>query len=104
MLALRALIFELAEQTPNCSPVEESLKWGQPSYRVAKGTPLRLGVASSGATAVFAHCQTQVIPEFRAVFPNDFTYDGNRAVHLSPGPLPLALLRLLIKAALTYRA
>ncbi|WP_238365598.1 DUF1801 domain-containing protein [Mesobacterium pallidum] len=106
LLALRGMILDVAAEDPAIGPLDESLKWGQPSYATpsGSGTPLRLSLAKSGDPAILAHCQTRVIPDFRALFGAEFAYDGTRAVHL-PLDRPLATepLRLLIHSALTYR-
>ena len=105
LLNLRALIFETAAER-GVGRVLECLKWGQPAYLTPEtkaGTTIRLGVAKTGELAILTHCQTRVVPEFQALFPDDFTYDGTRAVHLpAQGDLPVEKLRLLIAAALTY--
>jgi len=103
LLDLRALIYDTAAHL-DIPALDESLKWGQPSYTTLKSTPIRLGATKAGAGAIFTHCQSRVIPDFRTLFPTAFTYDGNRAVHIDPtAPLPKNALRLLITAALTYR-
>ncbi|MBU2994530.1 DUF1801 domain-containing protein [Octadecabacter sp. 1_MG-2023] len=106
LLAIRGLIFEQAGALP-VGRITESLKWGQPSYATPDtkaGTPIRLGATKSGDLAVFTHCQTTVMSDFRALAPPEMKFDGNRAVHLSPDmPIPLAEITPLIRAALTYR-
>lgn len=103
---LRQLIFETAANTPGVGPITETLKWGQPSYLTEKtkaGSTLRLGCPKSGGFAIFTHCQTSIMSDFQALFPNDFTFDGSRAVVFSTGDdLPLEKLRFLISRALTY--
>ena len=103
---LREMIFDVATGLTEVTGVEESLKWGQPSYapKPKTGTPIRLGTTKSGQVAVFTHCQTTVMSDFRALAPPEMKFDGNRAVHLSPDmPIPLAQITPLIRAALTYR-
>lgn len=103
LLVLRHLILDTAAGL-DLPDVQESLKWGQPSYTTAKSTPIRLGVAKTGDIAILTHCQSSVIPDFRALFPEDFQYDGNRALILGRnGTVPARQLRLLIQAALAYR-
>lgn len=106
MLHLRGLIFETAAATPAVGPVFETLKWGQPAYltqQTKAGTTLRLGQPKTGGFAIYVHCQTTVISDFRALFPDDFAYDGNRAVLFRDrGDIDDDKLRLLILAALTY--
>lgn len=106
LLRLRKLIFDVAEQTPGVGRVQETLKWGQPAYltpETKSGTTIRLGSPTSGSIALYAHCQTTLISDFRALFPQDFRYEGNRAIHFQiDDPLPLGRLELLITNALKY--
>jgi hypothetical protein len=106
ILDLRDLIFDTAATLP-VGRVEESLKWGQPSYNTPDtraATPIRLGVTKAGDIGVFTHCQSSVMSDFRALAPTDMRFDGNRALHLDPSnALPLADIAPLIRAALTYR-
>ena len=81
---------------------EESLKWGQPSYATRFGTPIRLGQTKSGLPAVYVHCQTTLVSEFRDRFPDAFGYEGNRALVLSTNT-DEKVLRLFIQAAQNYR-
>lgn len=106
LLSVRKLIFDTAAQTPGVGPLLETLKWGQPAYLTQQsksGTTIRLACPHPGGFALYTHCQTSVISDFRALFPQDFCYEGNRAVHVSnEEPLPLGRLGLLIATALTY--
>ncbi|WP_299616744.1 DUF1801 domain-containing protein [Pelagibius sp.] len=106
LLRLRGLIFETAAATPGVGAVEETLKWGQPAYltpETKSGSTIRLGIPKQGGFALYAHCQTTIIADFRSLFPDEFVYDGNRAVLFDDGTaLPREKLRLLIRSALTY--
>ncbi len=103
---LRRLIFDTAENTPGVGPITETLKWGQPSYLTEEtkaGSTIRLGCPKQGGFAIYTHCQTSIMADFQALFPDDFTFDGNRAVEFKAGDdLPLDKLRFLISRALTY--
>ncbi|WP_224814322.1 DUF1801 domain-containing protein [Hasllibacter sp. MH4015] len=98
---MRALIFAAAQAT-HTMPLQETLKWGQPAYLPAKraGTTLRLGVEADHP-ALFVHCGTTLVDRYRAEFPNEFTYSGNRAVLLSPG-FSEAAFQQIAAMALTY--
>lgn len=106
LLELRELILTTAAETPEAGRIEETLKWGQPAYltpETKSGSTIRLGLPKTGGFAIYTHCQTSLISDFQALFPDEFTYEGNRAIHFESGtPLPLEPLRLLIKSALTY--
>ncbi len=106
LLDLRAEIFDCAQRLPQVGALTETLKWGQPAYLTeasGSGTTLRLGVPKTGGFAILVHCQTDLVPQFRAVFGDAFTYDGTRAVVFGEGDAPdLEKLRFLIGRALTY--
>lgn len=106
LLTLRDLIYDTAATLP-VGRIEESLKWGQPSYATPDtkaATPIRLGIAKNGDLAIFTHCQSTVMSDFRALAPPDMHFEGNRALHLAAdAPIASDAVAPLIRAALTYR-
>lgn len=106
LLLLRDRIFDTAKQTAGVGNLLETLKWGQPAYltpETRSGSTIRLGLPKSGGYAIFVHCQTTIISDFQQLFPTDFTYEGNRAIHFSAdNPPEFSKLELLIGRALTY--
>lgn len=91
VLALRELIFAEAIALPDIGPLQETLKWGQPAYltpETGAASTLRLGVPKTGGYAIYTHCQSRLMPEFQALFPADFTYEGTRAIHFEAGTTP----------------
>jgi len=107
LLQLRALILETAATTDGVGRLEETLKWGQPAYltpETKSGSTLRLGLPKTGGFAIYTHCQTTILSDFQSIFPTEFAYEGNRAIHFDPAtPLDHDALRLLIASALTYK-
>ncbi len=102
--AVRALIFAVARDLAGSGAVHETLKWGQPSYVVKTGTPLRLGIGASGEPALLVHCQTTLIAQARDMFSDVLTFEGHRAICLSvERDLPEVPLRQVIRWALTYK-
>lgn len=105
LLAMRDLIFEVAAETDGVGALEETLKWGQPAYltpETKSGSTIRLGAPQDGGAALYAHCQTTIISDFRGLFPDEFSYEGNRAVRFAEDDdLKPEALSLLIKSALT---
>ncbi len=103
---LRDLVFDVAAQTEGVGPLEETLKWGQPAYltpETGSGSTIRLGLPKQGGYAIYTHCRTTILSDFRALFPDDFDYEGNRAIHFKAETTPdLDKLGLLVKHALTY--
>ncbi|SOH95145.1 protein of unknown function (DU1801) [Monaibacterium marinum] len=106
LMALRGLIFECAAADPGIGRVHETLKWGQPSYLTPdtkSGSTLRLGVPKSGGFALYVHCQTTLLTDFRHLFPDAYTYEGNRAVTFTTGQdIMPDTIAALISNALTY--
>lgn len=43
MLFLRALVIKTAEETVGINELEETLKWGEPSFVTKNGSTLRMG-------------------------------------------------------------
>lgn len=104
LVRLRGVIFDVASTVPGAGDVSETLKWGQPSYAVSTGTPLRLGVTKTGIPSLFVHCQTSVVSDARSVLAADLQFEGNRAVLVAQDTaFPEAALRQVIHAALSYR-
>ena len=68
LLSIRDLIFKVAADTDGVGEIVETLKWGQPSYltvRPKSGSTVRLGVSKDGRPALFCHCQTTLVREYR---------------------------------------
>ena len=78
---LRDLIGQIAQEN-QCGPVEESLKWGQLSYRVKTGTSIRLDWQSGHEDRLYlyVHCQSKLVATYRELYPEAFVYEGNRAL------------------------
>lgn len=107
VLQLREVLWEVVAAEPAIGVVEESLKWGQPSYRPATagtGTTVRIDrVSGSDDVAVFTPCSTSLVAEFRAAHGSIATYDGKRGVIVpAEGEIPLAALRDHMREALLY--
>ena len=105
LLHLRALILDTAAMTPGVGTLEESLKWGQPSYLSRIGSPIRLDGDKSapGRCALYFICTTSLVATFRELYP-ELRFGGARGILLDEGdPLPEAALRHCIALALTYR-
>ena len=107
LLALRRLIVDTAKTTKGVGALEETLKWGQPSYLTSEtksGSTIRIDQlkAEAGQYAVYFHCQTNLIETFRELYP-ELRYEGNRAILLAAeDKVPEAALRHCVALALTY--
>ena len=108
LMWLRRLIFETASATEGVGEIEETLKWGQPSYltpRTKSGSTIRIGAVCSDRPryAMYFHCRTDLIATFREIYPEKFRYEGNRGIVFgSDDSVDEAALRHCISLALTY--
>ena len=111
LLVLRRLIFKTAAATAGVGRIEETLKWGEPAYLTSQsksGSTIRLGWKKSSPTqyAMYFHCQTNLVETFRTLFPDDFKFDGNRAMvfdcDADTKALPLPAIEFCVAAAFTY--
>ena len=108
LMSLRRLILDTARKTSGVGPLEETLKWGQPSYLPAQsgsGTTVRIdGVKGEpNRYAMFFHCQTDLLATFREIYPNELTYQANRSILFDlDETIDEAALKHCIALALTY--
>ena len=87
LMALRELVFKTAAATQGVGELDESLKWGEPAYtpRNKSGCAVRIDLKKKDPShyAMYFLCQTNLVETFRAMFPNDFEFEGNRALVFS---------------------
>jgi Domain of unknown function (DU1801) len=108
LLALRRLILDTANTVEGVGPLEETLKWGQPSYltpATGSGSTIRIDQVKQATDqyAVYFHCQTNLVETFRELYPTELSYSGNRAIILSADDaVPEPALRHCVALALTY--
>jgi len=105
LLALRAMIFETAAKIDGVGGIAETLKWGEPAYRAKGGSTIRLGwkVKAPEEVAMYFICTTNLIGNFRNLYPHSFRFGGNRALLFGlTGSLPKKALSHCIAMALTY--
>ena len=108
LLALRRLILDTARTTKGVGALQETLKWGQPSYltpETKSGSTIRIDRVKSDASqyAVYFHCQTDLVETFRELYPTELHYGGNRSILLdAQDGIHEPALRHCVALALTY--
>ncbi|MBX2982521.1 MAG: DUF1801 domain-containing protein [Flavobacteriales bacterium] len=105
MRQLRELVLETAKETPSISALEETLKWGEPSYLTKHGSTLRMDwkERTPDQYAMYFKCTSRLVDTFRLVHGPAFTYEGKRAIVFQlDQKVPVRELKACIRAALTY--
>lgn len=108
LLTLRALVFQVADETEAVGALIETLKWGQPAYlpsRRKTGSTIRIDALKNDPDryAMLFHCQTTLVKDFREIYRDEFVFQGDRALVFSHGrSLPRDALKHCIALALTY--
>lgn len=105
MQFLRDLIFETADETKEIQYIEETLKWGEPSYITKHGSTLRIDwkQKTPDQYAMYFKCTSKLVPSFKEVFQDNFRFQKDRAIEFNlHQTIPVIELKKCIKAALTY--
>ncbi|GJM36408.1 MAG: hypothetical protein DHS20C18_54090 [Saprospiraceae bacterium] len=104
---LRSLIIETASENDTIEEIEETLKWGEPSYLVKKGSTIRIDWKSKNPNqyAMYFKCTSKLVPTIRAVYGDLFKYEKNRAILFDINDkIPKKELKACIELALTYHS
>lgn len=103
--SLRMLILDTARDTNGITELEETLKWGEPSYVTKNGSTLRIDwkPRSPDQYAMYFQCTSRLVDTFRLVFGNTFQYEGKRAIIFPLNQkIPVEELKECIRATLRY--
>jgi hypothetical protein len=81
LLFLRRLILETAAEL-DVGEIEETLKWGEPSYLAKQGSTIRMDWKPRDPEhyALYFNCKTTLVETFEALYGNLFCYEGSRAI------------------------
>ena len=105
ILHLRSLILDVANGIDSINTLEETLKWGEPSYLVKKGSTLRIDwkPKKPNQYAIYFKCTSKLVETFKIVFKDSFEFEGHRAIVFQLNDtVPETELKQCIAAALTY--
>ena len=104
---LRRLILETASESDDIEKLEETLKWGEPSYLTKGGSTIRIGLKKENPKqyAIYFHCKTKLVDTFREIYLGVFSFEGNRAIVFGENEeIPVEELKHCIYLALTYHS
>ena len=108
LLFLRQLILETADAIDGVGKLEETLKWGEPSYltpETKSGSTIRIAwkAAKKDQYSMFFKCTANLVPAFKERFPRQFQFGGDRSIDFSlQDEVPVSALKQCIALALTY--
>lgn len=102
---LRTLVLETASEIVDLDSIEETSKWGEPSYVSRFGSTLRMDWKSKTPNhyAMYFKCTSRLVETFRKVYGPKFTFEGNRAIVFELNQVvPVSALKTCIMTTLTY--
>ncbi len=102
---LRKLVIETAEEIPEITILEETLKWGEPSFVTKIGSTLRMDwkKKTPNQYQMYFKCTSKLVKTFKLVFGELFEYEKNRAIIFKlDQEIPVMELKKCIKASLMY--
>ncbi len=85
--------------------LEETLKWGEPSYVTKAGSTIRIGWKKNKPKqyAMLFHCKTKLVDTFKELYQDKFKFEGNRAIIFhEKDEVPVEELKHCISLSLTY--
>lgn len=105
LMFLRQTIVDVVSATPNIGEVEETLKWGEPSYLAKDGSTVRIGWKESKPAyyAMYFNCNTKLVDTFKELYSETFNFEGNRAIVFHEEDIvPLRALKHCVSLSLQY--
>lgn len=105
LLHLRKLVISVASEIDGLDKLEETLKWGEPSYLTKHGSTVRIDWKEKNPErySIYFKCTSKLVPTFRTIYNNTFKFEANRAIVFNLNDrIPEAELKHCISMALTY--
>ncbi len=105
LLFLRDLVINVASEIEGLQELEETLKWGEPSYLAKFGSTVRMDWKSKNPEqyALYFKCTSSLVPTFKTVYGDLFKFEGDRAIVFKlDDKIPETELRHCISLALKY--
>lgn len=102
---VRAMIVAVAQEIDGLESMEETLKWGEPSYLTKYGSTVRMDWKKKNPEqyALYFQCTSKLVPTFKILYKDSFQFEGNRAIVFGlKEKIPKNELKQCIRMALTY--
>lgn len=104
LVKMRERILRLAASNA-LGNVEQTLKWGELSFNVKYGSPIRLDwkTIQPNNYYLYFNCQSKLVDTFKELYSNELVFEGNRAIVLSLNePIDDKAINHCLTLALTY--
>jgi hypothetical protein len=108
LINLRRIILDTASAISIIQNIEETLKWGEPSYVVVPaklGSTVRIDwkAVRENGYAMYFKCTANIVPSFKERFGEIFKFGGNRSIVFDmKDTIPESELKQCIALAMTY--
>lgn len=105
MFYLRELVLNTASKIEELEKLEETLKWGEPSYIAKHGSTLRMDWKAKfpNQYAMYFQCSSRLVSTFKTIYKDTFKFEGNRAIVFQLNDeIPETELKHCILLTLTY--
>jgi uncharacterized protein DUF1801 len=105
LMRIRQLVLDAASETEGVNELEETLKWGEPSYLTKHGSTIRMDWKKSTPEqyAMYFKCTSKLVSTFKVIYSDKFTFEGSRAIVFNmTDEIPITELKHCISLALTY--
>jgi hypothetical protein len=102
---LRKIIIETADEIPEIEEIDETLKWGEPSYLTKYGSTIRIDwkEKTPDQYAMYFKCTSKLVPTFRELFSEEFNFEKDRAIIFDMNEnIHIEKLKKCIESALMY--
>ena len=104
MSVLRKLVLQTAKRD-EIVQLEETLKWGEPSFVAKGGSTIRMGWKKSHPDrySLLFNCNTTLVETFKELYGDQLSFEGKRAITFElKEEVPLDELSHCISLSLTY--
>ncbi len=101
---LRELVIETTKEQ-GITQIEETLKWGEPSYLAKHGSTLRMDWKNKTPDqyAMYFKCTSKLVETFKEVYSDTFCYETTRAIVFQlDEKIPIPELKKCIATTLNY--
>jgi len=99
------LVLRTASEIDELEKLEETLKWGEPSYLTKYGSTVRMDWKEKKPEqyAIYFKCTSSLVQTFKIVYKDKFKFEGKRTIVFQlTDEIPETELKHCISLALTY--